>query len=123
MKVRSGFVSNSSSSSFILITSVENHKKALEQLTGYERAIANVMVKEREEELFGTKVVVAEEYSGEWSSIYEGVELDEKWLKHERSEEGGTEYPEIRSEAWHEYKRIIEKLPETEMFCLTIYDS
>lgn len=43
MKIRIGFVSNSSSTSFVLMTSLENHEKAMAKLNDYGRAVIMAM--------------------------------------------------------------------------------
>ena len=117
MKVRSGFVSNSSSSSFVLVTSVENHERVLSELTEYEQAVAEAMAVRREHTLFGKKVVVVEEYSGgEWWTVGE-LDLGEKWTAWEK------ENPDARCMAWEEYTSKMDKSPKDEVFSITVYDS
>lgn len=45
MKSRRGFVSNSSSSSFILIVPMSAHERAMKKLTDFERAVINFAMK------------------------------------------------------------------------------
>lgn len=44
-KIRVGFVSNSSSSSFVLVTTLPNHQKALAEMSPYYRAVVEKNVK------------------------------------------------------------------------------
>jgi len=44
MKVRSGFVSNSSTSSFVIMTTKSNSDKALESLSPYHRAVMDCIL-------------------------------------------------------------------------------
>ncbi len=43
MKTRNGFVSNSSSSSYVVMTTMENHLRALSKLGGYAQAVINAL--------------------------------------------------------------------------------
>lgn len=43
MKARSGFVSNSSSSSFVVVTTLENHERAVAKLGPYGKAVMRAM--------------------------------------------------------------------------------
>jgi len=71
MKVRSGFVSNSSSSSFFLITSLRNHEKVISNFTEYEKAVIDQIVTKYDRKLFGIEIVVGEEFNGDWNTIEE----------------------------------------------------
>jgi len=117
MKVRSGFVSNSSSSSFVLVTSVENHERVLGELTEYERAVAEAMAVKETQTLFGKKIVVVEEYcGGEWWTVGD-LDLGEKWTDWEE------ENPDARNLAWEAYTTLMDKSPKDEVFSITVYDS
>ena len=61
MKIRSGFVSNSSTSSFILITDDETMLKT--KLTPYERAVANTIMQRRN--ILGRELWVIMLYMGQ----------------------------------------------------------
>lgn len=44
MKIRSGFVSNSSSSSFLMLTRKEDHDEAMAKLTPFERKVIEYLI-------------------------------------------------------------------------------
>lgn len=78
MKIRNGFVSNSSSSSFIMLVKEEDHLKALEKLEhDYYRAVADaIMIKDK---CFGIDVRCdhyAWHDSGEHPYYYYEIEFD-----------------------------------------------
>jgi len=77
MKIRKGFVSNSSSSSFVLVTTKENHEKALETLNEVEREIIGILT--GEEKVFGKVCVVFDELTvhGDSSNDLENLEIPE----------------------------------------------
>jgi hypothetical protein len=56
MKFRNGFVSNSSTSSFIIVTTVENHEKTMQSLHPYTQAVVKHALSESGE-FFGKKLV------------------------------------------------------------------
>lgn len=74
MKTRTGFVSNSSSSSFILITSKANHERAMAQLDSWERKIVESTGIENFE-LEGVKVIKFYSYNEhECSTVFDIME-------------------------------------------------
>jgi len=114
MKLRSGFVSNSSTSSFVLVTSVENHERILQQCTEYEKDVIKAMTMTREHKLFGRDIVFMEEYSSSsWWTLAE-LPFNEKW------EEFEDENPHARSEAWDKYISLIGESPDEEVFTITV---
>lgn len=58
MKIRQGFVSNSSSSSFVIMTTKENHDKIMEKLTPFEKAVVEALGV-TEEKFNGVDVVLS----------------------------------------------------------------
>jgi len=65
MKVRDGHVSNSSSSSFVLMTTKENYERALAEADPYVKAVAKALVDkdESKQTFLGRKMVVFSHYS------------------------------------------------------------
>lgn len=77
MKIRQGFVSNSSSSSFVQMTTKENHEKALEKLSPIGKAA--IMELACYEQFLGKDVVVISEYEdrdGNGSLDIENFDVD-----------------------------------------------
>lgn len=74
MKKRIGFVSNSSSSSFVMIVTKKGHQKAIERLNPYQKAV----VKEAGEEryILGEKVVVfGYMFAHGYNTLFENLEV------------------------------------------------
>ena len=66
MKIRNGFVSNSSSSSFLLLTTVENYERAKATLTKFQQAVAEQM--KSEVKVFGRDMVSFETWHNQGAS-------------------------------------------------------
>lgn len=76
MKLRNGFVSNSSSSSFVLVTTKENYDRALAKATPYQQAVAKAMA---EIKPFGGKeVVLFTTFDCHGYSNFENLDIDFK---------------------------------------------
>jgi hypothetical protein len=105
MKIRQGFVSNSSSSSFVVATSVENHERALKQFDEEGQKIINAMMY-KGGTLFGRKIMVGEEISTEsYGTLGEVLqELD-------------LETSSDAWETWNKYQEILKENKEEVFSC------
>lgn len=89
MKIRCGFISNSSSSSFILITTKENHEKTLEKLDNYAKAVINSIASESK--VFGKNLVYITTFSGMGGEgTFDNIDIDFNGEKPELYEEEGN---------------------------------
>jgi hypothetical protein len=101
MKIRSGFVSNSSSSSFVLVTSVENHERAMSELNEKEQKFINAMMFPGGV-VFGRKVMVGEEISSEnWYTLSEVAR-----------EIGMEDEDDASWETWEKYQKLLKEKKE-----------
>jgi len=76
MKVRNGFVSNSSSSSFVITTTLENHKRALSKLSPYVAAVLEAMGGE-EKKAFGVDLITFSTYMDNGGGgTFEGLDVE-----------------------------------------------
>lgn len=107
MKIRNGFISNSSSSSFVLITTKENYDRAMKEATPFQQALAKAMA--NEDTFMGKPVVKFGAMSVMDSSMFEyfDVDFDEPESKEEEDEEEPEEY--CRSEAWDTFETLLYK--------------
>ena len=113
MKIRNGFVSNSSSSSFTVVMTPEQEKTWKEQLNVYEKQVVeHDEGVERDEKVFnGQKVVVYSGYTGNYD-CFDGMSLDlipedEELSEEELDEKYDCEF--YASEFWYSAE---EKLPD-----------
>jgi len=96
MKIRNGFVSNSSTSSFVLLTSKTNHDRVYEQLTDKEKKVIDALIGE------GTwltvPIVSVITISSDSYSTMEDLEIDN--IEIDRDEIYG---------AWNQYQKLIKE--------------
>ena len=101
MKIRQGFVSNSSSSSFIVTTTIENHERALKNLSPYVKKVLKEM-KGDKSKAFGKELISFGYYSdaggnGTFERIQEDIGCQE-----DESEDGEAFGPWEAFEAYQE---------------------
>lgn len=75
MKIRTGFVSNSSSSSFAIVISKEKHDKIMEQLHPFIQACINALGVNKET-MDGKEYVQFGEWQGMGGSQFEYIEIE-----------------------------------------------
>jgi len=74
MKIRIGFVSNSSSSSFVAVVPMKIHEKVLARTHPYVRAVVEVLG--REKMVFGGKCFVTSTYSNQGYGTWDHIDID-----------------------------------------------
>ncbi len=107
MKIRSGFVSNSSSSSFVLLMKYEDVQTVRDTMPAYIQYIVDELLEEQN--VFGTKVLVHTQWydrdgGSNWDYFYNnGYEGDFPTVKHKRyswHEEADEYIIDTPNEAW-----------------------
>lgn len=93
MKIRAGFVSNSSSSSFVMVVGKENHDKAFASLSEEDQEALKEIFSD--EKWFGKEVVVSSKCGG-----HEGFYIS------------GAEYDNSPFDAYKKYQKEVEKNPD-----------
>jgi len=104
MKTRNGFVSNSSSSSFVLIVKKEVHEKTMKQLEPYEKAVMNALISESK--IFGQDVIYYGDLSVQdvsYTFEYLEVDWDDKILKDKYGDD--ISYYEVA----YKYEKMVKK--------------
>lgn len=118
MKIRDGQVSNSSSSTFILITTKENYEACLKEASELSRIIAKKKLREDKIRLLGRNMVkFVMHYSDESAFSGWSEELPKKFFKEvplkESDDEDEWEYgrrcDEKVEEAWNAFVEMLEK--------------
>jgi hypothetical protein len=118
MKTRLGFVSNSSSSSFTLVTSKTNHDKVLASMADRERMALEIFGQFQEgKTLFGIPIVVMSYMSGNYGDyVYDNCHEDERW---EEFSEGDRD---AMSEIWEVVEKYQEEVQKDEGDCFSHSD-
>jgi len=89
MKVRGGFVSNSSSSSFIAIVPMEIHEKVLSELHPFVTAVVNTIGEEQD--VLGQRCFVTGEFcTMDYGSLDDGIDFE--WSEDEDDDDESGEY-------------------------------
>lgn len=103
MKFRTSFVSNSSSSSFVLITTRENHDKAFASLSAEDqKALKDIFSFTK---CFGNDVAISAEVGDQGGSYISGVDMDD-----ENASDPGLR--EARYEAFEKYQKAVGHDPD-----------
>lgn len=113
MKIRNGFVSNSSSSSFVYIVDAEAHKQALAQVDDSKEILERIFSCRNEQRKFGDRdvlIVAGGDYSG--YNIKGNLSCED--ISDEEIESAGYEelwefWSEEVDKKWEEYKSYISK--------------
>jgi len=104
MKIRKGFVSNSSSSSFVLYATKENYDKMMQELNAFERDVAEHM-KTSEEKFMGIDVVSFSDFS----DMGGNCSLDNFESDNYQESEDDDSFWEARYEAWEKIQKMLSK--------------
>jgi hypothetical protein len=114
MKIRNGFVSNSSSSSFLLLTTVENYERAKANLTKFQLAVAEQM--KTEAKVFGRDMVSFETWNNQGCNWTEDF-----WVEGDLEEdpEANPKGEDVR-DAFDSFETEVKKGPKDEYYTKSI---
>lgn len=111
MKRRLGFVSNSSSSAFVLIVPVEVHEKVLKEMHPYVRAVTES--RGGVQNVLGKKCYVAGGLTTMGGDLFEYTDVEYDGA--DMVDDGGGKYDKYK--AWYEYE---EAIPEGSCFSWSV---
>jgi hypothetical protein len=103
MKVRNGFVSNSSSNSFVIITTKENHEKTLSNLHPFAAAVIRAIVSQKDHKFGKDLVYIGTLDTPSGSVTFDDLDIDFDGEKPDRYEVDGDYV------AFEEYKDDLSK--------------
>lgn len=104
MKIRNGFVSNSSSSSFVLIVDLEEHKRALEKVEDVHNVLAEIFVGSKLKRFNGKDVLVITGGNYEDCSVIGNLSHDDVEYDKNKYEDEYEYWEEVVQKVWEEYK-------------------
>lgn len=104
MKIRNGFVSNSSSTAFVLMTTEENFKKSISNLKGWQKEILNIISTKNLKPFLGHKIISIEIFSTE--SVLEGLGLGLYEGCFPKTEKHINEVKEAEISSLPDYKKV-----------------
>jgi hypothetical protein len=101
MKIRNGFVSNSSSSSFVVVIPKEDYEKMMNEVDGFQKAVIEALGPKKDN-VFGREAMIISGFHGNISS-FEYMEPDFKdyYDLDEEEFEDKYGYEPYPSEAWY----------------------
>ena len=104
MKIRNGFVSNSSSSSFVVIAPKEDVDIVLKSMKEYEQAVINFV--KTETNFLNTKINIFSGMTGNYDSWEYGFDFDvEEWTEKE-----GLDPDDFNTyDVWEKFQEALEK--------------
>lgn len=104
MKIRLGFVSNSSSSSFVIVTTKENHDKAMKELSAKEKKYVQAVLNEASEKkkLGAVEVIMISTRSSDYGTIEQVRENQDLPVLAEDEDDPLYEY-------WDKYLELVQK--------------
>lgn len=97
MKIRMGFVSNSSSSSYVILLTKDQFDKIIESMTAFEIAIVNLL-DPQPTKCFNMDMIVVDWYSGN-DDTFQNVHPDEKTIQLYK-EMMGEDYDDVRDKMY-----------------------
>ncbi len=107
MKIRNGFVSNSSSSSYVILIDVEEYQKKLAETEGYMKAAVEYMFGETT--VIGNKYMFTEYTTGNYNSFVWCDEQIEAEPVEEEKKKWKDEYYYISHGAYEDFMKTIDK--------------
>jgi hypothetical protein len=104
MKLRSGFVSNSSSSSFIILVTKEAHEEAMAKLHPWERTVVDCFMSEGK--IGNQEICYGGQFSNDGFDPFEYLDIEEV---PEELQEASNKFDTAERIAWDKYESSLPK--------------